>query len=87
MTASITKVEKVFEALVGRGEELTAAQIKTRYGIANPHDAIYQIRQQGYAIYLNEKKNSKGETVARYRYGNPSRKLVAAGYRALAAGL
>lgn len=87
MVTSVTKVEKVFDALVDRGEELTASQIKTRYGVANPHDAVYQIRRMGYAIYLNERKNSKGETVARYRAGNPSRKLIAAGYRALAAGL
>jgi len=87
MTTNTTKVDKVFEALVVRGEELTATQIKSRYGIANPHDAVYQIRQNGYAIYLNEKKNSKGETVARYRAGKPSKNLVAAGYRALAAGL
>ena len=87
MVQNATKVEKVFTALVERGEELTAQQIKTRYGVANPHDAVYQIRQMGYAIYLNEKKNSKGETVSKYRAGMPSRSLIAAGYRALAAGL
>jgi hypothetical protein len=87
MAQNATKVEKVFEALVGRGEELTAQQIKTRYGVANPHDAVYQIRQMGYAIYLNEYKNSKGETVSKYRAGKPSRSLIAAGYRALATGL
>jgi len=87
MVQNATKVEKVFTALVERGEELTAQQIKTRYGVANPHDAVYQIRQMGYAIYLNEKKNSKGETVSKYRAGKPSRTLIAAGYRALAAGL
>jgi predicted transcriptional regulator len=87
MVQNATKVEKVFTALVERGEELTAQQIKTRYGVANPHDAVYQIRQMGYAIYLNEKKNSKGETVSKYRAGKPSRALIAAGYRALAAGL
>lgn len=87
MVQNATKVDRVFEALVGRGEELTAAQIKARYGVANPHDAVYQIRQMGYAVYLNEKTNSKGETVAKYRAGKPSRKLIAAGYRALAAGL
>jgi hypothetical protein len=87
MVQNVTKIDRVFEALVNRGEELTASQIKTRYGVANPHDAVYQIRQMGYAIYLNERKNSKGETVARYRAGKPSRKIVAAGYRALAAGL
>lgn len=87
MSTNLTKVEKLFEALVGRGEELTAAQITARYGIANPHDAIYQIRRMGYAVYLNEKTNSKGETVSKYRTGKPSRSLIAAGYRALAAGL
>jgi len=87
MVQNATKVEKVFTALVERGEELTAQQIKTRYGVANPHDAVYQIRQMGYAIYLNEKKNSKGETVSKYRAGKPTRSLIAAGYRALAAGL
>ena len=87
MVQNATKFDRVFEALVNRGEQLTAAQITSRYGISNPHDAVYQIRQMGYAIYLNESKNSKGETVAKYRYGKPSRKIVAAGYRALAAGL
>jgi len=87
MTTTVTKVEKLFEALVERGEQLTAAQITSRYGIANPHDAVYQIRRMGYAIYLNERKNSKGETVGKYRAGKPSRTLIAAGYRALAAGL
>ena len=87
MVANSTQVEKVFTALVERGEELTATQIKTRYGVSNPHDAVYQIRRMGYAIYLNERKNSKGETVARYRAGRPSRSLIAAGYRALAAGI
>lgn len=87
MVQNVTKVEKVFTALVERGEELTAEQIKSRYGVSNPHDAVYQIRQMGYAIYLNEKKNSKGEVVAKYRAGTASRKLIAAGYRALAAGI
>jgi len=83
----MTKVEKLYEALVDRGEQLTAAQIKTRYGIANPHDAVYQLRQKGYAVYLNERKDSKGRLTKKYRVGKPSRELVAAGYRALAAGI
>lgn len=87
MVQNATQLDRVFEALVNRGEELTAAQIKARYGAGNPHDLVYKIRQMGYAIYLNERKNSKGETVAKYRAGKPSRKIVAAGYRALAAGL
>lgn len=76
---------KLFEALVRNGEELTAKQISSRFGIANPHDAVYQLRMQGYPIYLNTHKNSKGEAVRRYRHGTASREIVAAGYRALAA--
>lgn len=83
----MTKTNKVFEALVLNGEELTAKQIAARYNVANPHDAIYQIRHQGYAIYLNEHKDSKGRVTMKYRHGAPSRALVAAGYKAIAAGL
>ena len=82
-----TKVDMLFDALVVKGQELTARQIQSRFGIANPHDAVYQLRQKGNAIYLNERVNSKGESYFKYRAGKPSRSLIAAGYRALAAGL
>jgi len=87
MTTNVSKIENVFNALVNNGEELTAKQIASRYGISNPHDAIYQLRMGGYSIYLNRKKNSKGEVTHKYRHGTPSRKLIAAGYKALAAGI
>jgi hypothetical protein len=86
MTTNTTQVERLYNALVVNGEQLTANQIKSRYSISNPHDAVYQLRRSGYAIYLNETKNSKGETVQKYRAGKPSRELIAAGYRALSAG-
>jgi LEA14-like dessication related protein len=82
-----TKVDRVFEALVLNGEELTAKQIAARYNVANPHDTVYKIRNRGYAIYLNECVNSKGRVTQKYRYGTPSRALIAAGYKAMAAGL
>jgi hypothetical protein len=87
MTTTTTQVDKLYNALVVKGEQLTTNQIKSRYGIANPADAVYQLRRSGYAIYLNETTNSKGETVQKYRAGKPSRKLIAAGYRALALGV
>ena len=87
MVQNATQFDKVFEALVNRGEELSAAQIKSRYGAGNPHDLVYKIRQMGYAVYLNNRTDSKGRVTQKYRAGKPSRKLVAAGYRALAAGL
>lgn len=81
------KVDRVFEALVLNGEQLTAKQIAARYNVANPHDTIYQIRQKGYAIYLNEHVDTKGRVTQKYRFGTPSRSLIAAGYKAIAAGL
>jgi hypothetical protein len=82
----MTKTNRVLNALKN-GEELTAKQIATRFGAANPHDVVYQLRNQGYCIYLNEKRNSKGTVKGKYRIGTPSRALVAAGYKAMAAGL
>ena len=78
----MSKTNKVLEAFKN-GEELTAAQITSRYGIANPHDAVHNLRNSGYAVYLNTKKNSKGQSVSKYRLGNPTRKVIAAGIAAL----
>ena len=83
----MSKVNKVFEALVLNGEELTAKQLAARYDIGNPHDAVYQLRMEGYPIYCNKRKDSKGRVTHKYRFGTPSRKVIAAGYKALAAGL
>lgn len=82
----MNKTQKVLEALKS-GEQLTAKQISHRFNISNPHNAIYELRQSGYPIYLNERKNAAGNTVSKYRLGTPSRKLIAAGYKAMAAGL
>jgi hypothetical protein len=83
----MTKLDRVYNALVLNGEELTARQIASRYNIANPHDAVYKLRMRGYSIYLNEHENSKGHVTQKYRFGTPSRRVIAAGYKALAVGL
>jgi len=82
----MTKTNRVLEAF-RNGEELTAKQITARFGAANPHDVVYQLRHQGYCIYLNEKRNSKGQVKNKYRMGTPSRQLIAAGYKAMQLGL
>lgn len=82
-----TATNRVFEALVLNGEELTAKQIASRYNVANPHDVVYNLRMEGYSIYLNQRTDSKGRVTQKYRFGTPSRKVIAAGYKALAAGL
>jgi hypothetical protein len=83
----MTKTDRVFEALVVNGEQLTAKQLSARYNIANPHDSVYQIRMSGYPIYLNKHTDTKGRVTHKYRLGTPSRKMIAAGYKALAMGL
>jgi hypothetical protein len=82
----MTKTNRVLTAFL-HGEELTAKQIAARFGAGNPHDVVYQLRNRGYAIYRNEQTNSKGHVKGKYRLGTPSRKLVAAGYKAIQLGL
>jgi hypothetical protein len=80
----VTKQERLLEAL-RKGEELTAKQINARFGIANPTATVSDLRFSGFAIYGNQHKDTKGRISTKYRLGTPSRKVIAAGYRALAA--
>lgn len=82
-----TKTGKAFKALVLEGQTLTAAEAKHRYGIGNLSAEATRIRQQGFAIYANSRVAKNGVKVTEYRYGKPSRRIVAAGYKALALGL
>ncbi len=81
-----TKQERLLEAFQ-KGEELTAAQIKARFGIANPTATVSDLRYSGFSIYANQHKDTKGRTSTKYRLGTPTRELIAAGYRALAMGV
>jgi len=82
----VTKQTRVLEALQS-GEELTAKQIAARFGIKNPTATISNIRLSGFAVYANKRTNKLGGTFTKYRLGQPSRELVAAGYKAMALGL
>jgi predicted ArsR family transcriptional regulator len=82
----MTQTKRVLEALLA-GNELTAKQIASRFGIASPTKVVSLVRQEGYAVYLNKHTDTKGRVTHKYRIGKPSRKLIAAGYRALAAGI
>lgn len=82
-----TKTGKAFKALVLEGKTLTAAEAKSRYGIGNLSAEATRIRQAGFAIYANSRTAGNGVKVTEYVYGKPSRKVVAAGYKALALGL
>jgi len=83
---NVTKQGRLLEAL-RTGEQLTAAQIKSRFGIANPTATVSDLRFLGFAVYANPSTDSKGRTTTKYRLGTPSRAVVAAGYKALSAGL
>jgi hypothetical protein len=82
-----TKTGKAFKVLVLDGEKLTASEAKKRFGIGNLSAEVSRIRQGGFAIYANSRKAGNGVQVTEYVHGKPSRKLVAAGYKALAMGL
>ena len=46
-----------------------------------------RIRQAGFAVYANSRRAGNGVQVTEYALGKPSRKIVAAGYKAMALGL
>ncbi len=81
-----TKTFKLFNALYS-GEAVTPAQAEKRFGIKNISAEVSRIRQSGYAVYANTRKAGNGVQVTEYVIGKPSRKLVAAGYKAMSLGL
>ena len=81
-----TKTFKLFTAL-HNGEKISASQAHKRFGIKNISAEVSRVRQAGFAVYANSRKAGNGVQVTEYRIGTPSRKLVAAGYRAMALGL
>ena len=83
----VTKKARVLEALQNNNRGLTAAQIEARFGVGNARATVSDLRFDGYAIYANQRTDTKGRTKTFYRLGRPSRQIVAAGYRAMAAGL
>lgn len=81
-----TKTFKLFNAL-RNGEAVTPAAAEKRFGIKNVRAEVTRIRQSGFAVYANSRKAGNGVQVTEYVLGKPSRKLVAAGYKAMSLGL
>jgi hypothetical protein len=81
-----TKTFKVFRALQ-EGEVLTASTAAKRFGVKNLTAEITRIRQHGFAVYANSRTAGNGVRVTEYVLGKPSRRVVAAGYRAIQMGL
>jgi len=82
----MSKQAKVLAAFM-QGEQLTSKQIASRFSVANPTALVSSLRMEGYPVYLNEgTKDSRGRVRAsKYRLGAPTRAVIAAGYRAMAA--
>jgi hypothetical protein len=81
-----TKTYKLFNALHS-GDVVTPSQAEKRFGIKNISAEVSRIRQAGFAVYANKRVAGNGVKVTEYVLGKPSRKIVAAGYKALAMGL
>ena len=81
-----TKTHKLFTALKS-GDKVTASQAEKRFGIKNVSAEVSRIRQAGFAVYANTRTAGNHVEVTEYQIGQPSRKLIAAGYRAMALGL
>ena len=72
----MSKIEKVKTHLMS-GAELTPRQISGTFGLKNPYDAIYQLRNQGVCVYTNRATLSDGTPTVKYRVGSPSKRMVA----------
>lgn len=81
-----TKTFKIFNALYN-GAALTQSQAEKRFGVKNLSAEASRIRQNGYAVYTNTRKAGNGVQVTEYVMGQPSREIVALGYKAKAMGI
>ena len=89
MLKTISKETKTFKLLTAlkSGDKLTASDASKRFGIKNIAAEASRIRQAGYAVYANSRTAGNHVTVTEYEMGMPSRRVVAAGYRAIQLGI
>ena len=87
MTNNTQTIQNKVLTALQNGAELTSAQLKSRYGAGNPQAVIQSLRFNGFPIYLNTVKDSKGRVYKKYRLGTASRAVIAAGYKAMAKNL
>ena len=71
--------DKILKYLSKEGpyNTLTAAQARSRFGIANVGARIEELRAEGHCIYTNKKTLDNGKTITYDRLGKPSREMVA----------
>ena len=79
-----TSIQDRVEAALEAGQALTASAIKNRFGAANPGAVIQSLRFKGFPVFLNTNKKTGAKV---YRTGKAPRKVIGAGYQAIARGL
>ena len=83
----MTQKSKLRQAFFN-GAELTSKQIRAQFKIASPTKVVSLLRlEDGLPIYANKRVDTKGRETVKFRLGTPSRKVIAAGYRAMALGI
>jgi hypothetical protein len=61
----VTKQGKLLKALQG-GQKLTAKQISTKFGIANPRATVSDLRGLGFSVKLDRTPDSRGRVTTKY---------------------
>ena len=79
MSSKSTSVTSRILSYLKTGADITQVQARKRFGITNVRARMSELRQAGYAIYLNEKTTANGRTIKAYRLGTPTRLPVAVG--------
>ena len=85
METTMSAKSKVLAYLskTGSYNTLTPTKMQSVFGVANPSATINELRNEGYAIYLNSRVTPSGDKVSFYRLGTPTKRVVAAGIAAI----
>ena len=84
--ASSSLKSKILTSLQSGGQ-VSAKQFAAWFGttVSTISARVSELRSEGYSIYNNTHKDTKGRMTKMYRIGKPTRAVVAAGYAALGA--
>lgn len=75
----MTKTDKLLKTL-RTGKELTAKEIQTKFGFANPYRAVEYLIEKRIAVYGNKRTQRDGTVVTKYRIGTPTAEMMAMGF-------
>ena len=83
----MTSLKSKILSSLKEGNEVSGKQFAARFktSATTIGARVSELRREGYAIYNNTHMDNQGRTTFKYRLGNPTRAVVAAGYAALSA--